>query len=291
MATYVFLGHGDLKPQFATFPPELLVPPGTSLRFFSDAGQTLYLPQKDGNTDYTRVVNVWEHFHEEEAPIPERWVTYNFRLSPEDTDEERQLAMSLDWGAEVVSLPAGSMPLYLCQGTADTCPTPMLNVQQAKHERGEGGPVPDSRWEHDCEGILGQYAGHELIWMACTAFSFATPELPSLVTAGYSGPGVLDAAKWEPDENAWRRVQVLNLSRLGAIEEGGSVAIVAGGDLVLIGAEHSRQAGEYVARQDDMEEGMLTIGTDEIEVSGISAKQDYVKAAIEQLSEKSINFV
>jgi hypothetical protein len=142
------------------------------LRFISDAGQTLYLPQKDGNTDYTRVVDVWEHFHEDDAPIPERWVTYNFRLSPEDSEEERELALSLDWGAEVVSLPAGSLPMYLCQGTADTCPT-----------------------------------------------------------------------------------------------------------------------GEYVARQDDMEEGLLTIGDDQIEVSGISAKQGYVTAAIEQLSQKPINFV
>jgi hypothetical protein len=140
MGTYVFLGHGGFDPASDVGPPEVLVPPGTTLRFFSDAGQALVLPADDGNTDYTKVVDVWAHFQEDQAPIPERWVTYNYRLSPEDTQEERDLALSLDWGATVITLPEGADKFYLCTGDEDTCPTPALNVQQQDFEKsGERG--------------------------------------------------------------------------------------------------------------------------------------------------------
>ena len=89
MAQIVFLGHGGFDPDSGTYPGEVLIPPDTTLRFFSDAGQALVLPATGGNSDYNKVVNVWEHFHEDEQPIPARWVTYNYGLSPEDTEEER----------------------------------------------------------------------------------------------------------------------------------------------------------------------------------------------------------
>jgi hypothetical protein len=298
MASYVFLGHGGFNPENASYPAEILIPPGTTLRFFSDAGQALVLPATDGNTDYLKVVKVWEHFHEEDSPIPARWVTYNFRLKPDDTDEERQVAMSLDWGADVVTLPAGSAPLYLCQGTEDTCPTPALNVQQAKYDdSGDGDPVPDGRWAHGCDGILGQYAGHDLIWVACTSFTFRTPELSPLLTTDYSGPGASDVSDWVPDDAAWDEINRLNQRNVKATDDGGNVAIAAGGYLVLIGEGHSRRAGDYVARQGDVEEGMLTVekggafSRGEIEVSGISRKQEEVRTTIAQFSEKKVTFV
>jgi hypothetical protein len=112
----------------------VLVPPGTSPKFFSDAGQALFLPAKAGDTDYNKVVKVWDHFKETEAPIAEKGVTYNFRLSPEDSQEERDLALSLDWGAQVITLPEGAADFSLCTGTVETCPTSKLNVAAARHD-------------------------------------------------------------------------------------------------------------------------------------------------------------
>lgn len=298
MASKVFLGHGGFSRRNSPYPLEVLVPPDTTLRFFSDAGQPLYLPiNQDGDTDYTRIVKVWDHFHEDEQPLPARWVTYNYALSPEDTEEERQLALSLDWGADVVTLPAGSDDLFLCQGTAETCPTPALNVQQRQADRGEGDAVPADRWNHDCDGILGQHAGNDLIWVACTSFNFYTPELPPLMTADYTGPGFADNSGWMPDDDDWAAINELNARNIKDTDDGGSVAIVAGGYLVLIGEGHGNRAADYVARQGDVEEGMLTVekgGTfsrGEIEVSGISGKQAEVEATIAQFSKKTVTFV
>lgn len=296
MSSFVFLGHGGFDPESGSYPGEILVPTGTTLRFFSDAGQALVLPASDGASDYNKVVNVWEHFHEEESPIPERWVTYNYGLYPEDTEEERTLAMSLDWGATVVTLPAGSSPQYLCMGTADTCPTPALNVQQRAFESGEGEEVPAERWNHNCAGILGQYAGNDLVWIACTSFMVSTPELPPTMTADYSGPGAADVSDWVPDDAAWDEINQLNQRNVKTTDDGDQVAIVAGGLLVLIGDGHSRRAGDYVNRQGDKEEGILevakggTFSRGSIEVSGISAKQDLVRTTIGEFSDKKVTF-
>jgi hypothetical protein len=76
---------------------------------------------------------------------------------------------------------------------------------------------------------------------------------------------------------------------------GDSVAIVAGGALVLIG-RHSDDPAEYVRRQTDIEEGMLTVtkggafSTGGIEVTGISAKQAVVKSEIGEFSDKKVTF-
>jgi hypothetical protein len=134
MGRVVFLGHGGFDPTTGSDVAVILVPPGTSLKFFSDAGQALALPSGDVGSDYNKVVKVWDHFKEAEAPIAEKGVTYNFRLSPEDSQEERDLALSLDWGAQVVTLPQGSDKFYLCTGTAATCPTPKLNVAAGRHD-------------------------------------------------------------------------------------------------------------------------------------------------------------
>ncbi len=298
MGSFVFLGHGGFNPASGTYPGEVLVPTRTTLRFFSDAGQALVLPAAAGASDYNKVVNVWEHFHEDEAPIPERWVTYNYGLYPEDTEEERQLALSLNWGASVVTLPAGSAPQFLCQGTADSCPTPALNVQQRTFEEtGEGEAVPDDRWNHTCDGILGQYAGNDLVWIACTSFMVRTPELPPTMTADYSGPGASDVSNWVPDDAAWDEINRLNQQNVKATEDGGRVAVVAGGLLVLIGDGHSRRAGDYVNRQGDKEEGILqvekggTLSRGSIEVTGITRKQEEVRTTIGQFSDKRVRFV
>jgi Putative adhesin Stv domain len=135
MGRVVFLGHGGFDPTTGSDVAVVLVPPGTSLKFFSDAGQALLLPTAaKGGSDYNKVVKVWDHFKEAENPVGPKGVTYNFSLAPETLQTERDLAMSLDWGAEVVTLPGDSKDFDLCTGTAQTCPTPKLNVAADRHD-------------------------------------------------------------------------------------------------------------------------------------------------------------
>ena len=44
MTTYVILGHGGFNPEAEQYPPEILVPRDTTMKFWSDAGQVLMLP-------------------------------------------------------------------------------------------------------------------------------------------------------------------------------------------------------------------------------------------------------
>ncbi len=304
MATIVFLGHGGFDPAGGKYPPEVLVPPGTTLRFFSDAGQPLVLPAYKADTgevisDYNKVVNVWDHFKEDESPIPARWVTYNYRLSPEDTDEERDLANKLEWGAQIVTLPEGSDKFYLCTGTPETCPTPALNVQQRAYDNdGTGSPVPAERWEHDCTGILGTHAGNDLIWCACTSIRLdddTRRELPLTMTSGSAGPGY-DVSDWYPTDADWAAIVALNQQNVKDTDDGDVVPISAGGVLVLIGRGHMTKAVEYVTRQADLEEGQITVtkgGTfskGSLEITGISAKQSEVQMTIEEFSDKEVVF-
>jgi hypothetical protein len=304
MGTIIVLGHGYFDPAGGGYPPEVLIPPDTSLRFFSDAGQPLVLPayRNDAGeviSDYNKVVNVWEHFKEDESPIPPRWVTYNFRLSPEDSDEDRELAGKLPWGADVVTLPEGADKFYLCTGTPDTCPTPALNVQQQDYEqRGVGSPVPDDRWHHHCKGILATHAGNDLIWCACTSIRLdaeTRAELPLTMTSGSAGPG-MDVAGWYPTDADWSSIIERNRQNVKDTPDGEVVPVSAGGVLVLIGRDHAVRPVEYVRRQGDLEEGQITVnkggfadkGT--LEISGISAKQSEVQMTIEQFSDKEIVF-
>jgi hypothetical protein len=296
MASYVFLGHGAFDRQSGVGPPEVLVPSKTTLRFFSDSGQVLDIPATDeGTTDYNEVVNLWQHFQEDRAPIPPRWVTYNFALSPETSDEERELALSLDWGATVVSPPVGSEKLYLCTGTADSCPTPALNVQQRNHEAGREGAaaVPDKRWYHDCDGILDLYAGHDLFWIACTRIRLLPSDMPVLMTAHAPGPGLDDGSDWYPvDDTELTEIRQHNKNVLAMTPDGNGVALVVGGGLVLIGYDHAYGPASYVRRQDDTEEGFLLVDHSNriIVVQGIGWQQQAASVALTDLFEYELIF-
>jgi hypothetical protein len=70
MGRVLFLGHGGFDPTTGSDVAEVLVPPDTSIKFFSDAGQALVLPAFDsGRSDYLKVVKVWDHFKEAEKPV------------------------------------------------------------------------------------------------------------------------------------------------------------------------------------------------------------------------------
>jgi hypothetical protein len=339
MGRVVFLGHGGFDPTTGSDVAVVLVPPGTSLKFFSDAGQALLLPTADkGGSDYKKVVKVWDHFKEAEKPVGAKGVTYNFSLSPETLQKERDLAMSLDWGAEVVTLPGDSKDFYLCTGTAQSCPTPKLNVAEDRHSElvamGDAAVgafkdmlaagsrelppelagfkarlddvepdhfqyvadgVPDDRWNHHCNGILTKHAGNELYWVACTSFMVETPDMPTLVTSDSPGPAAR-SLNWQPTADSLKDVRKANAAKVKATDNGGTLPLVAGGTVVLIGAEHAGGPAEWVRNQPDIEEGQLTVkkggafSKGAIEVQGISAKQALVTSEIGEFSDKKVTF-
>jgi hypothetical protein len=340
MGRVVFLGHGGFDPTSGSDVAVVLVPPGTSLKFFSDAGQALSLPAKSGDTDYTKVVKVWDHFKEAEKPVGAKGVTYNYELSPEDSQAERDLAKSLDWGAgvEIVTQPEGK-DFSLCTGSAQTCPTPKLNVAADRHNelvaKGDAAVaafkdmlaagsrelppelasfkarlddvepihlqyvadgVPDDRWNHHCDGILTKHAGNELYWVACTSFMVATPEMPTLVTSRSPGPGAA-SLNWQPTDDELKEIRQENGERVKAAPDKGTLPIVAGGTVVLIGEKRAAGPAEWLRNQPDTEEGQLTVtkggafSRGAIRVQGISAKQALVTSEIGEFSDKTVTFV
>jgi hypothetical protein len=300
MASIVILGHGGFDQASTQYAGEVLIPPATTLRFFSDAGQPLALPAMASASgelisDYSRVVDVWSHFKEDEQPIPAGWVTYNYQLHPDDTQDEYDIAESLNWGATVLHVAPGGAPQLLCTGTADTCPTPALRVQQAEFEKGNGAAVPDDRWSHHCTGILGQNAGNDIIWMACSGFMRPTPELSGFETSQSMGPGTAQAL-WSPTDADWDAVNEINKQTIKDADDGDTLQVYAGGLLLLVGPNHGAREVDYVRRQTDLEYGDLTVvkggtfSTGKLKISGITAKQSVVEAALEQISDKKVSF-
>jgi Putative adhesin Stv domain len=133
----VVLGHGS----FTRESFETLVPPATTLRFFSDAGSKLRptLQAYDKNTgkkvgeasfNYTDVADVLSQYEETESPLAAGAVVYNMLLGPLHKDEQviaKELEKAGKWQGEMLLNP-NSDKWKLCEGDATTCPTPKLHV-------------------------------------------------------------------------------------------------------------------------------------------------------------------
>jgi hypothetical protein len=293
MTTYVLVGHGGFSPSGGGYPPEVLLPPNTTVRFFSEAGQALAVPAVGSDADFVgQIAPAWKQLKDRTEASPAQGVVYNLSLSPLDSPEEMDAAADADWnGANTVQV---NQEAWLCEGTADTCPTPQLNVRKQTET------IPDDRWHHHCEGILGVYGGkgNEIHWIACTSFDVVRHDLPPLITADEAGPGQTIAPDWIPDNDAMREIIGRNRQNIKAVEDGGEAGVAVGGALVIIGAEHSAEAASYIKRQNDMEEGILTVtkggafSKGGMEVKGISpAKQELVRLSIEEFSKKKVTFV
>ena len=186
MTTYVIVGHGSFNQELTQYPPVVLVPPNTTLKFYAEAGEALFLPVDDDNdTDYVdEVAPAWQQLKERTEPVPEQGVVYNLSLVPDDSEEEHEAAENADWqGAEVIHLESGR--IWLCED-AETCPTPELNVLKKTQD------VAADRWEHHCKGILGTYGGNgnELTGSPAHPSEFKRHDLPPLLTADRGGPGL-----------------------------------------------------------------------------------------------------
>ncbi len=294
MTTYVIVGHGGFDQRSGPYPPVVLVPPNTTLKFFSEAGQALTVPAVKGDTAYeAHVAPAWQQLKERTEAVPEQGVVYNLSLGPDDTAEEHEAAEKADWnGAQVFHLESGE--IWLCKGTAETCPTPELNVRKQTET------IPDDRWQHHCDGILGQFGGkgNELHWVACTSFVIDRHDLPPLLTASEAGPGLTIAPDWIPNDNDFAEIVEKNRQNIKEVDDGGEAGVAVGGLLVIIGAGHEPETAAYVKRQSDLEEGILTVtkggafSKGKLEVKGISpAKQELVRKSIEEFSEKKVTFV
>jgi hypothetical protein len=138
------------------------------------------------------------------------------------------------------------------------------------------GEIPLSDWSHTCDGILKKFEGHEICWVACTAFQLKkasqqlqdfVDEIPVLDTAAISGPGI-DVGDWKPgDTDEYRKRNEKHIDKMisGSKEER-TAAVVVGGDIVLIGVEQDRAAAEYV-RQQTIEKGKIPFEEGQIRVS------------------------
>jgi hypothetical protein len=296
VTTYVVLGHGGFNQEGSQYPAEVLVPPDTVLKFYSEAGSALVLPAKrrggEVDSDYAKVAPAWQQVKEVESALGATKPTYNYALYPDDNAEEREAAKAADWGgAELIMIESGKT--WLCMGTPDTCPTPALLTST------DEAVLTEDRWKHHCEGILGKHGGgsNEIHWIACASFEIAEPELPSLVTADTSGPGHNNPDTWVPDDAAVNRVQKQNQENVKDTDNKDQIALVAGGALVLIGGDHDAKAAAYVRRQADVEEGIMTVkkggafSKGSIEVKGVSANRVLVEKVIGEFSDKKVTFV
>jgi hypothetical protein len=310
MTTYLVLGHGAYNPVSGPYPPEVLVPTDTTLKFFSDAGSALRIPFKyhENNkakwgSDYDKVAPAWRQLQEEakgkegESELKDLKVTYNFTLYPDNLQEERDQARAADWnGAELILIPSGTR--WLCEGTPQTCPTPELLTLPSSDER----VLKPETWLHKCTGILGEYGGkgHVIHWAACSSILVVRPDLPPLVTASTAGPGVNVAEDWLPDNTAVDQIKQQNTAQIKLLTPARPVGLAAGGGIVLMGEDHRPGPASFVKRQGNMEEGQIILkkggafSKEKIEVKGISDKtnRSNIETALgELLPGKPVEFV
>jgi hypothetical protein len=365
VATAVIIGHGGFD--VGSF--EILVPPGTSIKFFADAGSNLLLPSirtvndgqpleegKNSRFDYAKVASIYKFFDQKNQPLGGGDVSYNMSIEPVGI-ESQEVAIELHkagkWEADEIYLKPDGAEWKLCEGDPSKCPTPKLNVAASRHTelagKGEaavkafrewvnGGAtgnlpeeitdfaprladvpremydlvadgVPDDRWYHHCEGILGPKwgQGKQLYWVSCAGFA-AHPddvddifgaesggEVPGVIGTDTAGPGSA-AATWTPDDANLDSVTAKNRDNVKAAGDNEVVSVLSGGTLTLIGLGHGARELSYVRRQADFEEGSLKVkkggafSKGKVSVMGISGKQTLVKTMVESFSDKSVEF-
>lgn len=160
--SYFFLGHGSLSVDPTVTPPEMeyvAIPHGTTIQFYVDTGQLIYITEDDLSSWDTRRVP-W-------PALDSSRVTYNLALHhhagwahrPETKIEHLDL----------IRPNRGDGPLLMCTGTPETCPTDPRQIAQGA--------------KHDCEGILAKYQG-ELHWAACLELEGAARETKKMVLDG-----------------------------------------------------------------------------------------------------------
>lgn len=141
----LFIGHGGLVPEnYSEGMSIVAIPPGTSLQFYTDAGQTLRIG---------RLEDAFAQLHAPWPPLTSENVTYNLTLSALTFDTAaRRWAAASEGTSHTPHSPGWDLddPIQLCNGTVDQCPT-----------------NPTQNRRHECTGILARFTG-EMHWIACT---------------------------------------------------------------------------------------------------------------------------
>jgi hypothetical protein len=294
---YVLFGHGAIvqkgleggrAAQEKGYPPEILVPPMTFLKFYSEVGQPIQLPLTDGDTpvlDHEKFKVPWAQLSTTDGDLGVGDPVPNFLLMAEKSKAEYDAMKTFDWGMEAVSPGVGEEGWYLCTCTCTDpddprmCPTPDLFKQDGKYPQGEGdyGAMSEAL-KHKCDGILGRYGGNELHWVACTLVAFSDAEqmqdMPVLTTA-QTGVG-LDPAQL----NDIREAIGTSKEILASLGDGQVVNFAVGTDdtgkpetaCVLLGDEHDPKVNDYVRGRSTIWDGQLRNSGGKFVVSGPAGK-------------------
>lgn len=221
MTTAVIIGHGG----FDTGSFEILIPTGTSIKFFSDAGSDLLLPTirtvndgqplqegKNGHFDYAAVASIYKHFDQKNQPLTAGDVTYNMSIEPLGV-ESQQVAIDLHaagkWEADEIYLKPDGGEWKLCEGDPTTCPTPKLNVAESRFNelaaKGSAAQEAFKKWVAD--GATGDLPAE--IADFAPRLADVPPEMYDLVAEGVPADrwlhhceGIL-GAKWGQGKELW----------------------------------------------------------------------------------------
>ncbi|MEV6683445.1 hypothetical protein AB0N09_42350 [Streptomyces erythrochromogenes] len=249
---YILMGHGALVLGPALKPTDLgviAIPESTTVQFYSDAGQKLAYGSRE--------LDMWEQLKAHEEPVGVGGVTYNFTLGNAAGNWPEDLKNKPRFGGKTLILPGvGDFPdpIRLCEGTAATCPTDPRQV------------VSGAKPRHGCHGILGRLAGHDLHWLACTAFVGADPSVAA-AALGDRAPGIILGTDPEFLMSAFERAAVVraNSMTVECAEDGALVDYAIGGSLLLLGdhcadfMNHPPEHRGYVMGQPDLVQGTLTV--------------------------------
>ncbi|MEV6681958.1 hypothetical protein AB0N09_34555 [Streptomyces erythrochromogenes] len=235
---YVLLGHGGMDVRADELPPDMgiiAIPQGTTIQFFSDAGQGLLYGSPD--------LDMWEQFVPHLTPLDSTCVTYNLTLGSAWDLWDRELRNDPTFGGHELIRPGiGDIPdpIRLCTGTPGTCPTRPAQVAEG--------------FTHTCDGILGLLQGADLFWVACTTLDHADETVlvaarqgtPRCVLLGADPDRTPDLAA--PAREAVRQINALNVERADPFEP---YTYVVAGDVLFIGPGHTREGRAYIGAHDD----------------------------------------
>ncbi|MFF0219103.1 putative adhesin [Streptomyces vinaceus] len=272
---YVLVGHGAFDADPGVTPQEMeivAIPDKTTIQFYAHMGQGLGVTSAD-LAGWYQIPAPWPH-------LDHRHVTYNLTLYGfEDGGAWVEASGFPTDGPDTVVM-AGPVPIRMCEGTPETCPTTPAQVAD--------GMV------HSCEGILGTYSG-DLHWVACTGVEHATEETMRAVRAGWDGAAGGAHLGQSPDrrltDEDQRHADGLNRANLQA-DEGASVEYLLGASAFLVGDGHEPWYVDQALYAHDMIRGVLTVRGDRLDV--VDAPKDHrdrIRSELRRATDARIRFV
>jgi hypothetical protein len=198
------------------------------------------------------------HGDSRRCPTPMLNVAKRNHTRFDELDPEKQNRFK-EWVAAGATV--GTIP----EGMADFAAPELTDVPELYYEYLVEG-VPEDRWEHDCDGLLGKdvAGGNDIVWLSCSDFlvdqealnAIGLPEgLPQEMRQGTHGPG----ADWVPSNDDFDRIAKLNAQKLNDTPNGGKIRLRVGDPLVVIGDGHEGTVENYLKRKEDVSEGTITV--------------------------------